>query len=79
MCVYVSDLAGAKALLIQAQALAKLCSDDAFRALDTKNAFGKVARTAIMEEVLAELPELGLFIAWLWGEAGTPIHVAAEA
>ena len=41
------------------------------------NALGEVSRAEIMEEMLESMPEIGPFLAALWGEKGTTIHVAS--
>ena len=68
--------AGAESMVLQGKVLASLCPDDAFCAFDMRNAFGEISRAEIMEEVLAEVPELAPFLVSLWGEAGTPIVIA---
>ena len=57
-------------------ALAKLCPEDAFCAFDVHNAFGKVFRAAVLQEVVAEVPELANFLICLWGDNGAPAYVA---
>ena len=57
-------------------ALATLCPNDAFCAFDVHNAFGEVSRAAVLQEVVADVPELANFLVCLWGEHGTPVYVA---
>ena len=71
--------AGAESMVLQSSILAAMCRDDAFCALDMRNAFGEISRAEVMEEVLAELPELAPFVALLWGVDGTPIHIASRS
>ena len=43
------------------------------------NAFGEAFRAEVMEELLAEIPEVAPFMMLLWGEEGTPLYVATGA
>ena len=79
MQVGVGVAGAAEMMVLEARALAKLYPADAFCSLDMVNAFGEVSRAEVMEELLEVLPELAPFVLQLWGEEGTPIHVAAGA
>ena len=70
---------GAETMVQQAQAMIKLSPTQAFCALDVRNAFGEMSRRAVLEETVKELPELAPFLMLLWGDAGTPIYVPADA
>ena len=69
---------GAESMVLQGRALAAMCPHVAHASFDMKNAFGEISRAEVLEEVVAELPELAPFIVGL-GSAGTPIYVASGA
>ena len=71
--------AGAEMMVLQARALAKLFPNDAFCGLDMVNAFGEISRAEVLEEILAELPELAPFMVQLRGDQGTTVYVATGA
>ena len=70
MQVGVGIPSGAETMVLEARALAKLFPHDLFCSLDMVNAFGEVSRAEVLEEVLAEIPEIAPFSVVAVGRGG---------
>ena len=49
---------GPESIVLLGRALAALCPDEALCFFDVVNAFGQISRSEVLEEAMAELPEL---------------------